>query len=169
MEEGISAASLATMGGRCQKPSLAWPLPAPSHTASYGASVASNASHLTARPGHPLRGTVRAPGDKSISHRSMILGAMASGVTKVEGLLEGVDVLATARAAEAFGATVEKLGGGRWRITGRGGFQTPTGVIDCGNAGTGVRLLMGAAAQVVEFGLAVRTDLLGAKFGIGHG
>jgi len=108
--------------------------------------VASNASHLTARPGRPLRGTVRAPGDKSISHRSMILGAMATGVTEVEGLLEGDDVLATARAAEAFGATVEKLGRGRWRVTGRGGFQTPAGVIDCGNAGTGVRLLMGAAA-----------------------
>ncbi len=108
--------------------------------------MASNAPHLTARPGRPLRGTVRAPGDKSISHRSMILGAMATGVTEVDGLLEGDDVLATARAAEAFGATVERLGGGRWRVTGRGGFQTPGGVIDCGNAGTGVRLLMGAAA-----------------------
>lgn len=108
--------------------------------------VASNASHLTARPGHSLRGTVRAPGDKSMSHRAMILGAMATGVTEVDGLLEGDDVLATARAAEAFGATVEKLGGGRWRVTGRGAFQTPAGVIDCGNAGTGVRLLMGAAA-----------------------
>ncbi|WP_420022326.1 3-phosphoshikimate 1-carboxyvinyltransferase [Brevundimonas subvibrioides] len=103
-------------------------------------------AHLTARPGGPLRGTVRAPGDKSISHRSMILGAMASGVTEIDGLLEGDDVLATARAAEAFGATVENLGRGRWRVTGRGGFRTPSGVIDCGNAGTGVRLLMGAAA-----------------------
>jgi 3-phosphoshikimate 1-carboxyvinyltransferase len=146
MEEGISAASLATMGGRCQKSCSAWPSPAPSPTAFHRAPVASTASHLTARPGRPLRGTVRAPGDKSISHRSMILGAMASGVTEVDGLLEGDDVLATARAAEAFGATVERLGGGRWRVTGRGGFQTPAGVIDCGNAGTGVRLLMGAAA-----------------------
>ncbi|WP_371812975.1 3-phosphoshikimate 1-carboxyvinyltransferase [Brevundimonas sp. AJA228-03] len=103
-------------------------------------------AHLTARPGAPLRGTVRAPGDKSISHRSMILGAMASGVTGIDGLLEGDDVLATARAAEAFGATVENLGGGRWRVTGQGGFRTPASVIDCGNAGTGVRLLMGAAA-----------------------
>nr|WP_245162504.1 3-phosphoshikimate 1-carboxyvinyltransferase [Brevundimonas sp. AJA228-03] len=101
---------------------------------------------MTARPGAPLRGTVRAPGDKSISHRSMILGAMASGVTGIDGLLEGDDVLATARAAEAFGATVENLGGGRWRVTGQGGFRTPASVIDCGNAGTGVRLLMGAAA-----------------------
>ena len=76
----------------------------------------------------------------------MILGAMASGVTEIEGLLEGDDILATARAAEAFGATVERRGDGKWRVTGRGGLQTPSGVIDCGNAGTGVRLLMGAAA-----------------------
>jgi 3-phosphoshikimate 1-carboxyvinyltransferase len=71
---------------------------------------------------------------------------MATGVTEIEGLLEGEDILATARAAEGFGAGVERLGDGRWRVTGQGGFQQPTGVIDCGNAGTGVRLLMGAAA-----------------------
>ncbi|WP_416173661.1 3-phosphoshikimate 1-carboxyvinyltransferase [Brevundimonas sp.] len=81
-----------------------------------------------------------------MSHRALILGAMATGTTEIEGLLEGDDVLATARAAEAFGATVERLGQGRWRVTGQGGFRTPTYVIDCGNAGTGVRLLMGAAA-----------------------
>ncbi|MCA3699860.1 MAG: 3-phosphoshikimate 1-carboxyvinyltransferase [Brevundimonas sp.] len=101
---------------------------------------------MTARPSSALKGVVRAPGDKSMSHRSMILGAMATGTTEVEGLLEGDDVLATARAAEAFGATVERLGEGRWRVTGRGGLASPAGVIDCGNAGTGVRLLMGAAA-----------------------
>jgi 3-phosphoshikimate 1-carboxyvinyltransferase len=106
----------------------------------------SDAPHLTARRAGPLTGTVRAPGDKSMSHRAMILGAMATGVTEVEGLLEGDDVLATARAAEAFGATVERLGPGRWRVIGRGGLASPSGVIDCGNAGTGVRLLMGAAA-----------------------
>ncbi len=105
-----------------------------------------NSTHLTARRSPALTGSVRAPGDKSMSHRSMIFGAMATGVTEVEGLLEGDDVLATARAAEAFGATVERLGDGRWRITGAGGFRSPDGVIDCGNAGTGVRLLMGAAA-----------------------
>ncbi|MDP3803736.1 3-phosphoshikimate 1-carboxyvinyltransferase [Brevundimonas sp.] len=102
--------------------------------------------HLTARRSPPLGGVARAPGDKSMSHRALILGAMATGVTDVEGLLEGDDILATARAVEAFGATVERLGGGRWRVTGRGGFEQPAGVIDCGNAGTGVRLLMGAAA-----------------------
>ena len=76
---------------------------------------------------------MRAPGDKSISHRALILGALASGRTEITGLLEGEDVLATARAAATFGA-------------GRGGLQPPTGEIDCGNSGTGVRLLIGAAA-----------------------
>ncbi len=101
---------------------------------------------LTARGSPALSGRVRAPGDKSISHRALILGAMATGVTDIEGLLEGEDILATARAVEAFGATVERLGEGRWRVTGQGGFRQPAGVIDCGNAGTGVRLLMGAAS-----------------------
>lgn len=107
----------------------------------------SSAPQLTARPAvRPLTGSVRAPGDKSMSHRSMIFGAMATGVTEIEGLLEGDDILATARAAEGFGAKVERLGEGRWRVTGQGGLKTPASVIDCGNAGTGVRLLMGAAA-----------------------
>lgn len=104
------------------------------------------ADRLTATPGAPLRGRVRAPGDKSISHRALILGALAHGETVVTGLLEGEDVLATARAAAAFGAAVERVGDGAWRIVGKGGFAQPSGVIDCGNSGTGVRLLMGAAA-----------------------
>jgi 3-phosphoshikimate 1-carboxyvinyltransferase len=110
---------------------------------------------LTSRPSGPLKGRVRAPGDKSISHRALILGALASGVTEIEGLLEGDDVLATARAAAAFGATVERLGGGRWRVEGHGGFAEPKSAIDCGNSGTGVRLLMGAAAA---FPIAARFD-----------
>lgn len=101
---------------------------------------------LKSAPAGALRGIVRAPGDKSISHRSMILGALASGTTTVEGLLEGDDVLATARAMRGFGARVEQEGVGRWRIEGKGGFEEPADVIDCGNAGTGVRLIMGAAA-----------------------
>ncbi|WP_168072425.1 3-phosphoshikimate 1-carboxyvinyltransferase [Caulobacter sp. SSI4214] len=101
---------------------------------------------LKSAPGSALRGIVRAPGDKSISHRSMILGALATGTTTVEGLLEGDDVLATARAMQAFGARVEREGVGRWRVEGQGGFAEPSDVIDCGNAGTGVRLIMGAAA-----------------------
>ncbi len=101
---------------------------------------------LKSAPAGALRGIVRAPGDKSISHRAMILGALATGTTTVEGLLEGDDVLATARAMRAFGARVEQEGVGRWRIEGKGGFEEPADVIDCGNAGTGVRLIMGAAA-----------------------
>ncbi|MBL0946652.1 3-phosphoshikimate 1-carboxyvinyltransferase [Brevundimonas sp.] len=104
------------------------------------------ASLLTARPGAALSGTVTAPGDKSVSHRALILGGMAEGVTEIEGLLEGEDILATARAVAAFGARVARLGPGQWIVTGQGGFRQPDSVIDCGNAGTGVRLLIGAAA-----------------------
>ncbi len=108
-----------------------------------------------ARPSGPLKGRVRPPGDKSISHRALILGGLANGVTEIEGLLEGDDVLRTAAAVAAFGAKVERLGGGRWRVEGRGGFAEPAGVVDCGNSGTGVRLLMGAAAG---FDLSVQFD-----------
>ena len=101
---------------------------------------------MTASRAGPLKGTVRAPGDKSISHRALILGALAHGVTEVEGLLEGEDVRRSAAAMAAFGAGVERLGEGHWRVEGKGGFSEPADVIDCGNAGTGVRLIMGAAA-----------------------
>jgi 3-phosphoshikimate 1-carboxyvinyltransferase len=103
---------------------------------------------MTSRRGGPLSGTAEVPGDKSISHRALILGALAVGETRVTGLLEGQDVLDTARAMEAFGATVERTGPGAWRIAGVGvgGFAEPDRVIDCGNSGTGVRLIMGAMA-----------------------
>ena len=101
---------------------------------------------LTARAGRALRGRVRAPGDKSISHRALILGALAHGRTEVEGLLEGDDVRAGAAAMRAFGAEVTRTGEGAWTVTGRGGFAEPPEVIDCGNAGTAVRLIMGAAS-----------------------
>ena len=104
------------------------------------------AGRLTARRAGPLKGRVRAPGDKSISHRALILGALATGETAVEGLLEGDDVLRTAAAMRAFGAAVERLGEGRWRVAGTGGFAEPADVVDCGNSGTGVRLILGAAA-----------------------
>ena len=93
-----------------------------------------------------LKGVVRAPGDKSMSHRALIFGGMAEGVTEIEGLLEGDDILATGRAMQALGASVERIGEGRWRVEGRGPLRSPEAVIDCGNAGTGVRLLMGAVA-----------------------
>src|SRR5580704_14238169 len=101
------------------------------------------AAQMTASRAGPLRGTVRAPGDKSISHRALILGALAHGVTEIEGLLEGDDVKRTAVAMRAFGADVEELAAGRWRVHGRGGFSEPSEIIDCGNAGTGARLILG--------------------------
>ena len=95
-----------------------------------------------------LSGVVEVPGDKSISHRSLIFGAMALGKTEISGLLEGQDVLDTAKAVEAFGASVTNHGDGNWTVhgVGVGGFSEPDGVIDCGNSGTGVRLIMGAMA-----------------------
>ena len=96
----------------------------------------------------PLKGVANVPGDKSISHRSLILGALSVGRTHVTGLLEGTDVLDTAKAMQAFGAEVNRLGDGEWEIfgVGVGGFGEPDNVIDYGNSGTGVRLVMGAAA-----------------------
>ena len=96
----------------------------------------------------PLTGQAHVPGDKSISHRSLILGAMAVGETQITGLLEGEDVLDTAKAMQAFGATVTNHGAGKWTVSGVGvgGFAEPENVIDCGNSGTGVRLIMGAMA-----------------------
>lgn len=101
---------------------------------------------LAARPGRPLRGRVRAPGDKSISHRALILGALARGETLITGLLESADVLATARAVAAFGAAVERLEAGRWRVRGAPVWRAPAETVDCGNSGTAARLLLGAAA-----------------------
>ncbi len=103
---------------------------------------------MTSQPCGPLTGTAEVPGDKSISHRSLILGAMAVGETKISGLLEGEDVLDTAKAMRAFGSEVTDHGGGEWSVhgVGVGGFSEPDQVIDCGNSGTGVRLIMGAMA-----------------------
>ncbi|WP_156811942.1 3-phosphoshikimate 1-carboxyvinyltransferase [Robiginitomaculum antarcticum] len=98
--------------------------------------------------GGALQGHVVAPGDKSISHRAMIFGAMARGTTTVSGLLEGADIMSTAGAMRAFGADIVRAKDGVWSIKGRGdaGFKSPQNPVDCGNAGTGVRLIMGAAA-----------------------
>ncbi len=95
-----------------------------------------------------LTGQADVPGDKSISHRSLILGALSVGETKVTGLLEGEDVIDTAKAMRAFGAEVTRDEDGTWHIhgVGVGGFAEPDQVIDCGNSGTGVRLIMGAMA-----------------------
>ncbi len=104
---------------------------------------------MTAQACGPLTGIADVPGDKSISHRALILGAMCVGETTITGLLEGQDVLDTAQAMRDFGAQVVDHGGGSWSVhgVGVGGFMEPNGVIDCGNSGTGVRLIMGAMAS----------------------
>jgi len=103
---------------------------------------------LTARRGGPLKGRVRAPGDKSISHRALILAALTVGETRISGLLEGEDVLNTGKAAAALGALVERRQAGEWRVrgVGIGGFAVPKGPLDFGNSGTGCRLMLGAVA-----------------------
>jgi 3-phosphoshikimate 1-carboxyvinyltransferase len=103
---------------------------------------------MIARRGAPLDGRVRVLGDKSISHRALIFGALAVGTTRIDGLLEGEDVIKTANAMRALGAVVERIGDGAWRVegVGVGGFCAPAAALDFGNSGTGCRLVMGAAA-----------------------
>lgn len=100
---------------------------------------------LRALPSSGLGGDIVVPGDKSMSHRALILGALAQGETWIDGLLEGQDVIHTAAALRAFGAGVERAARNRWRVSGAV-WQSPRAAIDCGNSGTGARLLMGAAA-----------------------
>lgn len=102
---------------------------------------------LVATPGGALSGEAIIPGDKSCSHRALILAAMATGESRIDGLLESDDVLATARAVEALGAEVERVSPGQWRVRG-GQWRSPGAPIDCGNSGTAVRLLIGACAGV---------------------
>jgi 3-phosphoshikimate 1-carboxyvinyltransferase len=103
------------------------------------------ASPLTALRSRPLKGRVRPPGDKSISHRAFLFGLLARGETRVEGLLEGDDVLRTSKACQQLGAVVERRGPGAWRIRGPGlgAILAPRETLDFGNAGTGSRLMMG--------------------------
>lgn len=102
-----------------------------------------------ARPGAALEGRVRAPGDKSISHRALIFGLLAIGETRIANLLEADDVLRTAEAARALGARVTREADGRWRVVGAGigGLREPADTLDFGNAGTGSRLMMGVAGS----------------------
>jgi 3-phosphoshikimate 1-carboxyvinyltransferase len=103
---------------------------------------------LISRVSGPLKGGAVAPGDKSVSHRALLLGALAVGETRVSGLLEAEDVLNTADAMRKLGADVVHDGVGRWCVNGVGvgGFAEPADVLDFGNSGTGVRLTMGAVA-----------------------
>jgi 3-phosphoshikimate 1-carboxyvinyltransferase len=102
----------------------------------------------SARPQTPLRGKIRVPGDKSISHRALMLGALAVGRTEISGLLEGEDVLATAAALNALGAAAAPAGAGRWTVdgVGIGGLGEPENLLDLGNSGTSARLLLGILA-----------------------
>jgi len=110
---------------------------------------------LVSRRADRLDGTARVPGDKSISHRALMLGALAVGETRIEGLLEGEDVLATAAAMRVLGARVGRDDDGTWRVAGRGvgGLAEPDRVLDMGNAGTAARLITGllAAHPFVSF------------------
>jgi 3-phosphoshikimate 1-carboxyvinyltransferase len=107
-----------------------------------------DATPLTAARGQALKGRVRVPGDKSISHRALILGAMTVGATRISGLLEGEDVINTSKVMAALGARIERVGEGRWVVegVGVGGFATPAAALDFGNSGTGCRLVIGAVA-----------------------
>ena len=100
-------------------------------------------------PSGPLKGRIRVPGDKSISHRALMLGALAVGETRVTGLLEGEDVLATAAAMRAMGANIVREDGGTWSIhgVGVGGLLQPAQALDMGNSGTSTRLLLGLLAS----------------------
>ncbi|MEG3150860.1 3-phosphoshikimate 1-carboxyvinyltransferase [Sphingomonas sp. ZT3P38] len=100
-------------------------------------------------PSGPLTGTAIVPGDKSISHRALMLSALAVGESRIEGLLEGEDVLATAAAMRAMGAGIERDADGVWRVhgVGVGGLLQPDGAFDMGNSGTSTRLLMGLVAS----------------------
>jgi 3-phosphoshikimate 1-carboxyvinyltransferase len=111
-------------------------------------SQADGATPLTARRSSALAGRLRVPGDKSISHRALILSAMTVGETRIAGLLEGEDVINTAKAMRALGARVERTGEGAWSVwgVGVGGFAAPKAVLDFGNSGTGCRLVLGAVA-----------------------
>ena len=105
----------------------------------------SAASPLRALRSRPLKGRVRPPGDKSISHRAVLFGLLACGETKVAGLLEGDDVLGTGKACQKLGAVIDRLAPGAWRIrgVGLGALLPPRETLDFGNAGTGCRLMMG--------------------------
>src|ERR1700758_5672469 len=106
------------------------------------------AAPLTARRNGPLSGTARVPGDKSMSIRALILGALTVGETRIAGMLEGEDVLNTAQVLRGLGGELEQRGGGEWRGrgVGVGGFAEPARALDFGNSGTGCRLVLGAVA-----------------------
>lgn len=110
--------------------------------------ASSSAGLVATAPTRPLAGRIAVPGDKSISHRALMFGALAVGETRISGLLEGEDVLRTAAAMRALGAEVTRDSDGTWRVAGRGvgGLTEPADVLDMGNSGTAARLLCGILA-----------------------
>src|SRR5664279_3290106 len=104
---------------------------------------------VASKPSAPLTGRIAVPGDKSISHRALMFGALAIGETRITGLLTGEDVLRTAAAMRALGAEVTADPDGTWRVAGRGvgGLTEPADVLDMGNSGTAARLLCGILAS----------------------
>jgi 3-phosphoshikimate 1-carboxyvinyltransferase len=136
-------ARLAIGRDRCQKPAR---IPSPLTEEPFVIKTANSHRFTTSAP---LTGHLRVPGDKSISHRALMFGALAEGESTVRGLLEGEDVLATAAAMRAMGATIEREDDGTWRIQGVGsdGLQQPKKPLDMGNSGTSTRLLMGIVAS----------------------
>ncbi len=117
----------------------------PQGIAELSSHAAAAPQRLAARTSGPLRGRIRVPGDKSISHRAFILGLLTVGETQIEGLLEGDDVLRTGAACRTLGARIERTGERRWRVRGAGlgSLLEPRETLDFGNAGTGSRLMMG--------------------------
>jgi 3-phosphoshikimate 1-carboxyvinyltransferase len=112
------------------------------------ANSAPQGQRMTARRAGPLKGQAQVPGDKSISQRALILGALAEGQTHITGLLESGDVHSTAGTLRGFGASLEQQAPGRWTVTGTGvgNWKAPSQPLDFGNSGTGSRLVMGAMA-----------------------
>lgn len=140
--------------GRCQSVSIGldrathWFRQFPRQNVGVRMAAASQNQPLIARKSPSLKGRALAPGDKSVSHRALILGALSVGETAISGLLEAEDVLNTAEAMRKLGAHAVRKGEGRWTVhgVGVGGFAEPSDVLDFGNSGTGVRLTMGAVA-----------------------
>ncbi|MDT9599943.1 3-phosphoshikimate 1-carboxyvinyltransferase [Sphingosinicella rhizophila] len=118
---------------------------------------AAHSGRLVGSASTGLRGIIQVPGDKSMSHRALLFGAMAEGETKITGLLEGEDVLRMATAVEALGAKVRRTGDGSWRVEG-GPWHSADAPLDCGNSGTAARLLMGAVA-----GMAIEARFTGDR------
>src|SRR5262245_24600599 len=115
------------------------PAPMSARRPSVSHAAASSPAPLAARRSGALRGRVRVPGDKSISHRALIVGALTVGETRISGLLEGDDVIRTGKAMGALGAAVERTGEGAWSVNGVGvgGLRAPSAALDFGNSGTG--------------------------------